>query len=69
MSDRRGHTYYSKKVKGAQGNYDWPVRFDRTDGYIGVNQYDGEALKDRVLLSPAQVRELVKFASLSKGEG
>lgn len=60
---KKGTTVYGEKIKGARGNYNWPVRFDVTDGYLGVTQYDGDTVKDRVLLSPAQVRELLKFAA------
>lgn len=61
-----GRTTYSEKIKGARGNYDWAVRFDLTDGYLGVNQYEGEKLKERILLSPAQVRELLNFVTGKK---
>lgn len=63
---QRGRTYYSEKIEGARGNYDWPARFDVTDGYIGITQYDGEAVKDRVLLSPKQVKELLNFIGEQK---
>lgn len=66
MASRRGQTTYSEKVNGIPGNYDWEVRFDLTDGFLGITQYDGEAVKDRVLLSPGQVRELVNFISGKK---
>ena len=62
----RGRTYYSEKIRGAQGNYGWAVGFDITDGYIGITQFDGETVKDRVLLSPAQARELVEFITGKK---
>lgn len=57
----KGDTVYSTKVPGARGNYEWPVRFDKSDGYVGINQYDGDKLTDRVLLSAKQVRELIAF--------
>lgn len=60
--DVRGRTYYSEKIKGDSGNYDFVVRFDVTDGYIGLTQYDGEEVKDRILLSPSQVTEFLNFA-------
>lgn len=59
----RGDTTYSEKIKGARGNYNWTVRFEKTDGFLGVTQYEGETIKDKVLLSPDQVRELVSFVS------
>jgi hypothetical protein len=62
----KGRTYYGEKIKGSPGNYGWQVRFDVTNGYLGISQYDGEILKDRVLLSPAQVRQLVEFVAEKK---
>jgi len=62
----KGRTYYGEKIKGTAGNYDWQVRFDLTDGYLGINQYEGETLKERVLLSPAQVRQFVEFVAEKK---
>lgn len=64
--DRPGITRYSEKLKGARGNYNWAARFDITDGYLGITQFDGEAVKDRVLLSPAQVQELLEFLGSRK---
>lgn len=62
MTDNSGTTRYSDKVSGDRGNYDWAARYDVTDnGYLGINQYDGDALTDRVLLSPSQVQELINF--------
>jgi len=64
---RNNHlTTYSEKIKGDPGNYGWQVRFDLTDGYLGITQFDGEAVKDRVLLSPAQVRHLLAFVTEKK---
>ena len=50
-------TKYSAEIKGARGNYNWSVSFDKTNGYIGILQTG-----DHVLLSPAQFKALVKFA-------
>ena len=63
---RNGTTTYSDKVKGDRGNYSWIARFDLTDGYLGITQFDGEAVKDRVLLSPAQLQELLDFIGNKK---
>jgi hypothetical protein len=55
---------YSEKIPGSTSNYHWPVRFDSSDGHIGITQFDDkdqEKVVDRVLLSPAQVRALVAF--------
>ena len=61
-----GRTTYSEKVKGARGNYNWIVRFDLTNGYLGITQFEGDTVKVRVLLSPAQVKELLEFIGSSK---
>lgn len=66
MTRRRGRTYYSEKIKGSRGNYDWAARFDVTDGYVGITQFEGETVKDRVLLSPAQVQEFLEFVGAKK---
>lgn len=57
----KGRTIYSDQIAGARGNYNWPVRFDSTDGHLGITQTEGDKVKDRVLLSPKQVQELIKF--------
>jgi hypothetical protein len=57
----KGQTHYSEKINGARGNYNWPVRFEVTDGYLGIWQYEDGKVKDCVLLSPKQVSELTKF--------
>ena len=67
MAKNTGLTTYSEKIKGSPGNYGWEARFDLTDNeYLGITQFDGETVKDRVLLSPAQVKELVNFVSGKK---
>ena len=55
------HMYYGPEVKGDKGNFDQPVRFDWTSGYIGISQFEGKAVKERVLLSPVQARALMEF--------
>lgn len=53
---------YSEKVKGNNQNYNWAVRFDRDHGYLGISQYNEDGShKERVLLSPAQVKALQEF--------
>lgn len=48
-------TFYSEMVPGAAENYEWPARFDKTRGTIGVSQQDEHGQwKDRVLLSRRQ---------------
>jgi hypothetical protein len=56
-------TKYSELIKGDRGNYGLGARFDFTQprGYLGITQLEGDKVKDRVLLSPAQVAELVDF--------
>jgi hypothetical protein len=66
MARTNSTTTYSEKVKGARGNYGWLARFDLTDGYLGITQFEGEKVKDRVLLSPAQVQELLNFIGSKK---
>lgn len=56
-----GITVYSLTIEGAKGNYNLPVRFDITDGFLGIDQYDNDVLQDRVLLSPVQFSELLAF--------
>lgn len=59
----KGETIYSEDIEGTQGNYNWSVRFDETNGFIGISQGHGEVVPGRVLLSPNQVSELVRFAA------
>jgi hypothetical protein len=57
---KSGTTEYSAEIEGTTGNYNYPVRFDITDGFLGVDQTkDGQI--ERVLLSPQQVKELIAF--------
>lgn len=58
-----GRTEYSGLLAGSRGNYGWPVRFDLSDGsLLGITQLDESGnVKDRVLLSPKQVRALLDF--------
>ena len=57
---RQEITHYSAVYSGDTGNYGAKVRFDKTTGYIGITQFKGTET-ERVLLSPAQVKELLKF--------
>lgn len=55
-------TKYSEQFEGDRGNYGWPVCFDKTGrGYIGITQLNGNKVKDRVLLSPEQAKQLAVF--------
>lgn len=61
---REARTHYSPDVPGATGNYNWPVRFDRTRGYVGITQWDPKdpnRVTDRILLSPEQQKQLLNF--------
>ena len=62
----KGDTVYSETVPGAHGNYGWDVRFDMTNGFLGLTQWEGDRVKDRVLMSPKQVKELVAFMGKTK---
>jgi len=54
---------YSDTFNGERGNYHWPVRFDMSGtGYLGVTQFTANGSpKERVLLSPRQVKALLAF--------
>ncbi|KKN39248.1 hypothetical protein LCGC14_0745310 [marine sediment metagenome] len=56
-------TRYSDTIPGTEGNYTWPVRFDKTTGgYLGITQeHDGGEPSERVLLSRRQVSALIAF--------
>lgn len=57
-----GTTNYSSRISGNPRQHNRPVKFDVTDGYVGISSYeaDGKVI-DRVLLSPSQWKTLVKF--------
>ena len=61
MRKTTNETHYGPWLAGDSGNYDLPVRFDRTDGYVGISQKDDAATTERVLLTPRQVRALRAF--------
>ena len=65
---RKGITNYSERIKGSPRNYNWSVRFDLTDGCLGISQIEGDEVKDRVLLSPTQVRGLIDFVVGKKSD-
>lgn len=63
-----GHYRYSKEIAGDKGNYRWPVSFDVTQTYIGINQKGEDVnISNRVLLTAAQYKALVAF--VERGEG
>lgn len=58
-------TRYSAVVPGTARNHGRPARYDITrSGTLGISQ-----LSERVLLSPAQVRELLRFLGVKPGRG
>jgi hypothetical protein len=59
-------TEYSLKIEGMQGNYNYAVQFDITDGFLGIDQIKDDGEIDRVLLSPMQVKELIAFVRRCK---
>ena len=59
-----GTTSYSAEFKGTERNYHMTARFDLSDGYVGISQRDSDGRLERVLLSPSQVRELIRFVSV-----
>lgn len=62
MPKETGITNYSAHVPGEVRNHHRPLRFDYTDGFIGIQEYEpGGQIGERVLLSPKQWRELLKF--------
>jgi hypothetical protein len=61
IKPKPGETSYSVRIEGDKRNYQWSVRYDVTDEYLGITQFEGDAAKERVLLSPQQVRELLLF--------
>lgn len=56
-----GTTIYSDEVTGSRENHNMPVRFDLTDGCLGITQMNGTSGLDRVLLTPLQLKALREF--------
>jgi hypothetical protein len=50
-------------IAGTEGNYSWPVRFERKRGYVRIVQFEeeGRRVKEIVLLSRAQANALREF--------
>ena len=59
----RGAYRYSRKIPGTRGNCGWAVRFDLSQGFLGISQYTDktETNVKRVLLSAGQLKALIKF--------
>jgi len=56
----KGETRYSDRIAGSAGNYNWPVVFSETDGYLNIMQPQDKDT-DSVLLSPTQINALLAF--------
>lgn len=56
-----GTTTYSANIPGQRANYRLSVKFDVTDGCLGITQTLKDGTSERVLLSPGQVYELRRF--------
>ncbi len=55
-------TKYSATLKGNRFNHGRTARFDRTrDGYVGILQMCQDGTIERVLLTPKQIKALVRF--------
>lgn len=66
-----GVTDYSRREKGEARNHHHAARYDVTDGFVGITQFDGDSATlsvatDRVLLSPSQFSALVAFVGAAK---
>lgn len=57
---RLGKTEYSTEIPGSDQNHNISVRFDLTDGCLGITQVK-QIEVERILLSPRQVRALILF--------
>lgn len=81
MKLKEDEIVYSDKLKGDKRNYNWEAQYDLSGAYLGISQWHPDNPKgqqvERVLLSPEQVKGLVKFlgkydaarAALAKREG
>lgn len=59
---RQEITEYSERVEGDHWNWEKTVRFDATDGYIGITSFDDDGhVIQRVLLTPKQIKALIRF--------
>jgi hypothetical protein len=59
-----GETTYSEKIPGVAANYNWPVQFDTTDGFLRVSQYHADDQENKieiVLLCPSQIEAMLSF--------
>jgi hypothetical protein len=61
IPDERDEIEYSAWVAGAEGNYGWAARFEENRGFIAIDQQRDDGQPQRVLLSPKQVKMLMKF--------
>lgn len=62
-----GLTKYSRLVGGTRANHNLSARFDLTDGFLGITQFDSNTKKsERVLLNRKQVAEMLQFINGKK---
>lgn len=58
----KGETWYGDKVAGDTRNHKQAVRFDVTDKYVGIAQFDESGtVNGRVLLTPKQAKSLAEW--------
>jgi hypothetical protein len=56
---------YSDTIPGSERNYDWPVRFEKSEGFVRIAQ-DADNGPETILLCPRQVKALVAFVAPRK---
>ena len=58
----KGETWYGDKLNGDEGNFNMPVRFDVTDKYVGIVQFEETGkVTERILLTPKQAKALAEW--------
>jgi len=73
MKRRKGITYYSEEWPGSHSNYEWSVRFDITDGILGITQMHMEPLSkdeqplERVLFKPTASAGIIEVCRAPGG--
>lgn len=61
-AQRQEITEYSERIEGDRWNWDKAMRFDVTDGYVGITSFDDDGhVIQRVLLTPQQIKALIRF--------
>lgn len=64
----KGITEWSRREPGEERNHHRDVRFDVTDGAVGITAFsaNGDDVADRVLLTSRQFASLIAFVNGSK---